>query len=144
MTLSAGVPIRCAVILGGRWGLVDKPPSLAYTLRASFRPNNWPHSDEVCVAVEWQGAMICDHTLKLDPRPVVEVTAPEVASTGDVIPIARVRSGSLSLAALAVSEADVERRRLGRWRVRPTLQRELPTELQGVTTGQQTGTLDRP
>ncbi|MGH3139718.1 MAG: hypothetical protein ACRDQE_08285 [Gaiellales bacterium] len=80
-----------------------------------------------------------DAELKADPRDVVNAVAPEAASTGEVVAVARIPDRDISLSVLAVDELDVEERRGGRWRIRPTLQQALPAYLAGLTSGRQNG-----
>jgi hypothetical protein len=93
----------------------------------------------VGISFGYSATEVEDAELKTDPRDVVDVVAPEAASTGDVVAVACIPRHDITLSVVILDELDVEARRGGRWRVRPALQHALPAYLAGLTSGRQNG-----
>lgn len=144
-TLEASVPLRAAVFLSQRgetgWGLLQAEPATVLVLRAGFSPFDWARSEDVQVSFEWQRINVTDRDLKLNPRDVVQVTAPAQARTAELVKVAELPSHGITMEAAAFAETDTERRRHDRWRVRPTLTERLPERLRPLGGGQQSGSV---
>lgn len=147
LTLAASTPIRVAVFLDdGReiaWGLSADPSSTEPELRASFFPYDWSQSDDVQVNFGWQRRTVTDAALKNDPREIVRLTSPDAATTGTVVCLAELPSHGIALSAMAIAETDTERRREGRWRLKPELAAALPEHLRPLASGHQSGVIRR-
>lgn len=124
-TLTAAEALRLVVLIeapyGVSWGLVARGPTTGVKATATFAPYAWASSDDVQVRFEWQRAGVTDPQLKEDPRQVVNVVAPRRTETASRIPVAALPSHGLTLAVIALAERDTERRREGRWRLKPAL-----------------------
>ena len=62
-----------------------------------------------------------------------------MVETGEVFEVAELPANSIVLAALAIVEADTERRRQDRWRIKPEFSASLPDDLVPLTSGRQSG-----
>jgi len=60
------------------------------------------------------------------------------------VPPARLAEHGLTLSVVALSAADTERRRLGKWRVLPELASYLPSRCSAMASGRQSATEERP
>lgn len=143
VTLRCAAPIRVAALFaeGDKlcWTNRRSPPgAIDHELSARFGPNDWLGSDEVHLSFDGAGAWLTDSELKLDPRPLVRLERAE-AVTGRPAIVATIPRFGIAFGAIAFAQEDTERRRQGRWRVRPRLSSELPPELQGLTSGYQSG-----
>jgi hypothetical protein len=145
--LSAVQPLRLAVIVeahsGTAWGLVSHAPSTTTLATAKFFPYDWAKSDDVQVNFEFQRVRVADPRLKEDPRQAVSVIAPDRAETGSRIPVAALPSQGLTLAVIALAERDTERRREGRWRLKPALAEAVERHGAVLASGHQHGTAPR-
>jgi len=145
VTLSCVSQLRVVTLLRSgnelRWRAVADPASTAVELRLSFFPSDWQRSDEVEVNFGYERISLSDEALKRDPRRVLLLTAPASARTGAVLALAELASHDLSLSALALAEADTQRRRMQRWRVRPRLAEALPEQLLPLASGAQGGVI---
>jgi len=81
--------------------------------------------------------------LKADPRPQTDVVLPDIATTGQLIPVCEIRRHAITIARVAVGHQHGEARRLDRWRVRPDLIDELPVDLAMLASGRQSGSIAR-
>lgn len=151
--LRCPAPIR-VVTLFGEGDLLcwanerNSPGATDHRLSARFAPKDWLHSDDVHLSFGGGGTWLTDPELKLDPRPLVRLGCAETA-TGRPAIVAEIERFAVTLGMIAFAEEDIERRRSGRWRVRPHLSAALPAELQGLTGGRQRGEarwrpVDRP
>jgi hypothetical protein len=61
-----------------------------------------------------------------------------------LVPPARLAEHGLTLSVVALSAADTERRRLGKWRVLPELASYLPSRCSAMASGRQSATEERP
>jgi hypothetical protein len=142
--LVASDPVRVVVFIDGpeeiAWGLVASEPESATRVEVKFFPYDWSKSNDVQISFEWQRRTVTDRTLKEDPRSAVTVVAPASATTGAVIPVVELPSHSLTLSLLALAEGDTEKRREGRWRLKPALADSLPTYGNALASGHQSGT----
>jgi hypothetical protein len=147
-TLTAPQPLRVAVLFehGGetQWALASSEPAQEQELRAAFFPWRWRTSDDVQINFEGRRMRVTDPGLKQDARDVAVVTAPTHARTREVIPVLDVPGHGVVLAFIAFVEGDAEKRRLGRWRVKPAVAEQLPQYLAPLASGFQTGTLVGP
>ncbi len=145
VTLSCVSQLRVVTLLRSgnelRWRAVADPASTAVELRLSFFPSDWQRSDEVEVNFGYERISLSDEALKRDPRRVLLLTAPASARTGGFVALAELASHDLSLSALALAEADTQRRRMQRWRVRPRLAEALPEQLLPLASGAQGGVI---
>jgi hypothetical protein len=143
LRVMAATPVRAAVFLtrgpDTEWGLRPDEAATEIVLPASFFPHDWSSSDEVQVNFGWRMATVTDPALKSDPREVVKVTAPTTAETGEVFQVAELPPHAITLAAIAIVDRDIERRRLDRWRIKPELASKLPEQLAPLTSGHQSG-----
>ena len=143
LALSSDELLLAAVFLSHKahwtWGLVGGDPKSCIELSAKFFPGNWTASDDVHIAFEGRRYAVRDPLLKADPREVVIVTAPSSATTGDLVPIADLPVTTCASRSWRFADKDIQRRRLGRWRVRPNLTAGLPIAYRGLTSGSQTG-----
>jgi hypothetical protein len=144
-TVAAEQPLRLAVMLEApsevAWGLVAHTPSTSPKVEAKFFPYDWSKSDDVQVNFEWQRLRVSDPELKDDPRRVVTAIAPTEAETGSRIPVATLPAHDLTLALIALADRDTERRREGRWRLRPALADALEPLGSLLASGHQNGTV---
>jgi hypothetical protein len=136
------VPIRVVRLLtsGGvaRWGMDGgHEKSARRSLVARFHPNDWLHSDEVHVSFG-SAVWVKDTDLKLDPRPLVQVHESHPV-TGDSVTLAEIPRLGIRFEIIAFAHGDTEDRRRSRWRVRPRHEQQLPSQLQGLTSGYQSG-----
>ena len=145
LTISADIPIRVAALLEGpadtRWGLSPDNPSTEMEVRAMFSPYAWARSDEVEVNFGFQWFAVTDPALKNDPRTVVDVVLPPMGTTAEAFAVARLQAHAITLTAVAVAEADTQRRRGDRWRIDPRHGDELPVRLAPLMSGHQTGVI---
>jgi hypothetical protein len=143
-TMTAAQPLRLAVILEApptiAWGLVADELSTSACATAKFFPYDRSKSDEVQVNFEFQRASVADSRLKEDPRQVVSVVAPGRGETGSHIPVAALPSHGLTLAVIALAEHDTERRREGRWRLKPAFAEAVEKHGAVLASGHQHGT----
>lgn len=68
---------------------------------------------------------------------------PDIAATGQVIPVCEIRRHAITIVLVAIAHRHVEARRLDRWRVRPDLVDELPVDLAMLASGRQSGSIAR-
>lgn len=147
VSLVCATVIRVVGILSTResvsWGLHPSPPRQEVGIGASFVPDDW-NGDRVRVGFGALAVTVEDPLLKNDPRGEVAVLAPEVTTTGTVVPVAEVGDHGITAAVLMLDVLDCEDRRMDRWRVRPALRDMLPPFLSEVTSGRQSGTAAAP
>jgi hypothetical protein len=143
VSLHAPTPVRAVVLMrqGGAllWGLVAAKPDAVVRLGIAFFAHDWTSSDAVQVSFGWQRATVVDAALKADPRSVVSAALPSQETTGNEIPVLELPSHDLHLATLVVVEADTERRRLDRWRIKSDFAEALAPDLAELTSGHQHG-----
>jgi hypothetical protein len=125
-----------------QWGLVARTPSATPTLEAKFAPYDWGKSDDVQVRFEWARLRVSDPQLKDDPRRVVTAVAATEGETAARIPVAKLHSHDLTLAVMAFAEQDTERRRQGRWRLRPAAAEAVTPLGSLLASGRQHGTAE--
>lgn len=146
--LRCAVPIRVVTLFTEdedlHWANERGPRGATdHELSARFNPKNWLRSDDVHLSFGGAGrTWLTDPELKLDPRPLVRLGGGG-AVTGRPAIVATAECFAITLGIIAFSEEDTERRRQGRWRVRPHLAAALPAELQGLTSGRQSGRGER-
>jgi len=143
LRLACESPMRLVSLLrdaaGMSWHLCADPPSTAAELLLSFFLSDWEGSDEVQVNFAGGRITVEDAALKRDPRAHVDVKAPTAATTGAVVSLAGLAAHRLWVSAIALAEADTQRRRMHRWRVRPQLAAALPEQLASLASGAQAG-----
>jgi hypothetical protein len=143
LKIVSAILIRTAVVFQrGRdvaWGLPSDQARQEAGLCVSFTPADWQNSDRVTIGLGWRITLVEDVALKEDPRRSVDVLAPETATTGAVITVARIPRHDITLSVLPLDVLDVEARRESRWRVRPDLRDSLPTYLADMASGRQSG-----
>lgn len=141
--MSAKEAVRLAVFLDDRsvhaWALRRAPASTGHIESASFFPNNWAASDDVCITFGGHRSWVNDALLKRDPRTFVQVLAPSVADSGELVDIAEIQTHGIRLSVLAVAEPDTELRRVERWRIKPLFTASLPARIAPLTSGRQNG-----
>jgi hypothetical protein len=146
-SLAAAEPIRLAVFIEDSrevsWGVVNRDAATKAQAEVKFFPYDWSRSDAVQVNFEWQRRRVADALLKSDPRQKVATVAPRKAETGDVIPLVALPSHDLTLALVAFAESDTQRRREGRWRLKPELGEALEPYGAVLASGHQNGVIKR-
>jgi hypothetical protein len=146
-TMTAAEPLRLAVIVETHseiaWGLVARDPATNARATAKFFPFDWSKSDDVHVNFEFQRTTVTDSQLKEDPRRAVSVVAPPRAETGSRIPVAALPSHGLTFAVITLVERDTERRREGRWRLKPALVEAVGWHGAVLASGHQTGIMPK-
>lgn len=151
---SLDVRIRCAAPLrivtlfteGEQlhWANRRSPPGATdHQLSARFGPEDWLHSDDVQLSFGAGRTWLTDPDLKRDPRPLLRLDCAGT-ETGRPFTVATAERFAITLGMIAFAEEDTERRRQGRWRVRPNLSAALPAGLQGLTSGHQSGEMSWP
>jgi len=141
--LATQVPVRRVGLMYLRgalsWSLWRSDPTEQWSESVGFVPWNWATSDGVGVLYAGFRRWVADRELKEDPRPLVSVTLPPLAATGEIIPLCEIPRYDIVLAVLALAESDTQRRRHHRWRLRPALAECVPTEFAVLAEGHQTG-----
>jgi hypothetical protein len=141
--LRCAAPIRVVTLFAEgehlHWANERGSPGAAdHALSARFAPKDWLHSDDVQLSFGAGRTWLTDGDLKLDPRPLVRLDRSE-ALTGRPVVVATAERFGIALGIIAFAEEDTERRRQGRWRVKPPLSAALPAGLQGLASGHQSG-----
>jgi hypothetical protein len=143
--LTGSTPMRSVVFIrtdhDTLWGPVDAEPSNEVALRAAFRPTSWADSNNVHVSFGWQQVVVADRRLKLEPRECVRISLPSTVTTGVLVPVATMAEHRIAIEVLLLAEEDTERRRLGRWRVKPSAIQALPEQFGPLASGHQHGVL---
>lgn len=116
----------------------SSPGATDHELSARFNPKDWLRSDDVHLSFGAGRTWLTDPDLKRDPRPLVRLDCGGT-ETGRAFTVATAERFAITLGMIAFAEEDTEKRRQGRWRVRPHLSAALPAGLQGLTGGRQTG-----
>jgi hypothetical protein len=144
--LRAEWPFRLAVLVCSpsvaSWGLKPGHGAVETEDAVHFFPHGWSTSDAVQVNFGWRRIAVVDRDLKADPRPHVRVIAPEMAATGEVVPVCEVSRHGIVVSAMALALQDTENQRGHRWRVRPKLASAIPDGLDVLASGRQSGDID--
>jgi hypothetical protein len=144
VSLAADAPFRVAVLMylpdALSWGLEPKPPAFEQAVvNVHFADIGEPYPDLVSIHVGYRRNAVSDLFLKENPREHVTMALPDTATTGQIIPVCRLKPHSITIAVFAIAKQNTEHRRCVRWRVRPELAEFLPAELTPLTSGRQSG-----
>lgn len=142
--LSCEVPVRTVTVVRHgpdvSWGLNPAAPATELELAVKFFPHSWNTSDMVRINFHWQHTLVDDPQLKQDPPSSVFVTLPTQAQTGRLVSVCDLPAHDVAVLVVALAQSDTEIQRMQRWRLRPRLADDLPSELDGLASGRQTGT----
>jgi hypothetical protein len=120
-------------------GLRREAASDVAEISLHFFPYHRTPDDRVQISFGLRRVTVTDPELKADPRPQANLLLPAVATTGQVIPVCEVRRHHVRVGVFAIADRDTERRRLGRWGVKPQLANALPADLAPLVSGRQSG-----